>query len=129
MFRQVRFTERRTRRFPVNEQASGSEQFNAAKANRLVGLIDIAPGTVASRTLVKGASGTLTLFGFDAGEGLSEHSAPFDAWVHVLEGSVRLTIGGKPVEAAAGDIVCMPANVPHALHAIERMKMLLILYK
>jgi quercetin dioxygenase-like cupin family protein len=91
-------------------------------------LIDIAPGTVASRTLVKGASGTLTLFGFDAGEGLSD-SAPFDAWVYVLEGLVRITIGGKPVEAAAGEIVCMPANVPHAVHAIERMKMLLILYK
>lgn len=112
----------------MTEQTS-SQQFNAAEANRLVGLIDIAPGTVASRTLVKGASGTLTLFGFDAGEGLSEHSAPFDAWVYVLEGLVRLTIGGNPVEAAAGEIVCMPANVPHAVHAIERMKMLLILYK
>ena len=113
----------------MTEKTNNSQQFNAAEANRLVGLIDIAPGTVASRTLVKGASGTLTLFGFDAGEGLSEHSAPFDAWVYVLEGLAHLTIGGKPVEVSSGEIVCIPANVPHAVQAIESLKMLLILYK
>jgi quercetin dioxygenase-like cupin family protein len=113
----------------MTEPTSDSKQMNPAEAHSLIGLIDIAPGTVASRTLVKGSSGTLTLFGFDQGEGLSEHSAPFDAWVHVLEGRVRLTIGGKPVDAATGDIVRMPANVPHAVHALERLKMLLVLFK
>jgi quercetin dioxygenase-like cupin family protein len=71
----------------------------------------------------------MTLSGFDVGEGLSEHSAPFDAWVYVLEGRVRLTIGGAPVEANAGQIVCMPANVPHGVHALEKFKMSLVLYK
>ena len=106
-----------------------ASNLSAKQAYTLAELIDIAPGTVASRTLVKGQSGTMTLFGFDAGEGLSEHSAPFDAWVYVLEGRVRLMIGGAPVEANAGQIVCMPANVPHAVEALDELKMLLVLYK
>jgi quercetin dioxygenase-like cupin family protein len=110
-----------------NKNAPG--EFPGAQAQQVAQLAEYGPGSVVSRTLVKGDSGTLTLFAFDDGEGLSEHSAPFDAWVHVLEGRVLLTIGGQPVQAGPGDIVRMPANVPHAVKAIERMKMLLTLFR
>jgi quercetin dioxygenase-like cupin family protein len=113
----------------VSDSPHASQFISPKQAYNLIELIDITPGTVASRTLVKGPSGTMTLFGFDRGEGLSEHSAPFDAWVYVLQGRVRLTIGGAPVDAGTGQIVCMPANVPHAVHALEQLKMLLVLYK
>jgi quercetin dioxygenase-like cupin family protein len=87
--------------------------------------IAYAPGSVVSRTVAKGRAGSLTLFAFDAGEELSEHTAPFDAFVQVLDGAVELTIGGAPVLARAGETVRMPANVPHAVRAVERFKMLL----
>ena len=96
---------------------------------KLADLADYAPGAVVSRTLVKSAAGTITLFAFDAGEGLSEHTAPFDAVVQVLDGAVTLTIGGSVVQAAAGETVLMPANVPHALHASQRFKMLLTMIR
>lgn len=82
-------------------------------------------GAVVSRTLARAKGGTLTLFAFDVGQGLSEHTAPFDALVQVLDGTVELTIGGKPVVASAGETVLMPADVPHELHAQTRFKMLL----
>jgi quercetin dioxygenase-like cupin family protein len=113
----------------MTQEKKDPGEFPGAQAHQLSKLIDFAPGAVVSRTFVKGATGTLTLFAFEQGEGLSEHSAPFDAWVQVLEGRVLLTIGGQPVEAAAGEIVRMPANVPHAVKAVERMKMLLTLFK
>jgi len=65
------------------------------------------------------------VFAFDAGQGLSEHTAPFDALVHVLEGKVEITISGKPYRLGAGELILMPANAPHALKAITRFKMLL----
>ena len=71
----------------------------------------------------------MTLFSFDAGQELSEHSAPFDAFVQVLDGRVELVIGGKSVPASAGETVLMPANVPHGLKAVERFKMLLLMLK
>ena len=92
-------------------------------------LVAIQPGAVVSRTLVKKPTGTVTAFAFDAGEGLSEHTAPFDALVVVLEGSMRLTIGGRPVEAVPGTIVRMPANVPHALDAFVASRMLLVMLR
>ena len=88
-----------------------------------------ATGAVVSRTLVKGPTGTLTVFSFDTGQELSEHTAPFDAVVQVLEGRVELRIGGKTVEARAGEAVLMPANVPHAVRAIERLKMALVMFR
>jgi quercetin dioxygenase-like cupin family protein len=96
---------------------------------RLAALVDYAAGAVVSRTLVKSKAGTITLFSFDAGQGLSEHSAPFDAFVQVLEGEVDLTIGGKVVRAAAGETVVMPAQVPHALQAAGPFKMLLTMIR
>ena len=100
-----------------------------SQAHDLTALVAYGPGAVVSRTLRKSGVGTLTIFAFDAGEELSEHSAPFDAYVQVLEGELELTIGGTPVPTRAGRIVLMPANVPHAVHATERSKMLLVMFK
>jgi quercetin dioxygenase-like cupin family protein len=100
-----------------------------AEAKDLAGLVDYAAGAVVSRTLVKNAAGTVTLFAFDEGQGLSEHTAPFAALVQVLDGSVAITIGGRPVPATAGQVVLMPANVPHALQATTPFKMLLVMIR
>ncbi len=100
-----------------------------AEAHNLVQLVDYADGAIVSRTLAENASGTITLFAFDAGQNLSEHTAPFDAFVHVLDGKAELIIGGKTVEASAGEIVLMPANVPHAVKAPARFKMLLTILR
>lgn len=96
-----------------------------ARPVRLPDEIAYTPGSVVSRTIAKGRAGSLTLFAFDAGEELSEHTAPFDAFVEVLDGAVELTIGGEKVLARAGETVRMPANVSHAVRAVERFKMLL----
>ncbi len=95
----------------------------------LAELVEYADGAVVSRTLEKGKAGTLTVFAFDKGEELSEHTAPFNAWVQVLDGEVELTIGGEPLRAKAGETVLMPAGIPHAVRALRRFKMLLILIK
>jgi quercetin dioxygenase-like cupin family protein len=95
----------------------------------LSALLEYQEGAVVSRTLLKGEKGTVTLFAFDAGQGLSEHSAPFDAFVQVLDGETALTIGGKEVLARAGQSIVMPAGIPHALHATTRMKMLLTMIR
>ena len=100
-----------------------------SEAQNLASLVNYGEGAVVSRTLRKWPGGTLTVFAFDQGQELSEHSAPFDAYVHVLDGETRLTIGGQHVEAKAGDIVLMPADVPHAVKATKRFKMLLIMIK
>ncbi len=86
-------------------------------------------GSVVSKTLLKKDSGTITLFSFDKGQGLSEHTAPFDAVVHLLEGEAEITIGGEPRRVGAGQMLIMPADVPHALQATERFKMLLIMIR
>lgn len=103
--------------------------FPAAEAVRLSELVQPQPGSVVSRTIAKRDAGTITLFAFDAGQELSEHSAPFDAFVQVLEGRARLIIGGEPVEAEAGHTVLLPANVPHAVQAPAPFKMLLTMLK
>jgi quercetin dioxygenase-like cupin family protein len=92
-------------------------------------LLGVVAGSVVSRTLKKSKGGTVTLFAFDEGQELSEHSAPFDALVQVLEGEVELQIGGEPVVARAGQAVLMPANVPHAVKARGAFKMLLTMIK
>ena len=95
----------------------------------LAGLITPTERGIASRVLAKNTGGNVTLFAFDAGEGLSEHTAPFDALVMVLEGSLRLSIGDQQRDAGPGTIVRMPANVPHALDANEATRMLLIMLR
>ena len=104
-------------------------EIQPAEALNLVDQIEYAQGSVVSRTMIDKKVGTLTLFAFDKGEGLSEHSAPFDALVQVLDGEVEITIGGKPVKTVAGQIVLMPANIPHALQSITRFKMLLTMIR
>lgn len=86
-------------------------------------------GSVVSKTLVKKNAGTLTLFSFDKGQGLSEHTAPFDAAVYILDGLAEIRIGGTPHRVNAGEMIIMPANVPHALDAPEPFKMLLIMIR
>lgn len=91
--------------------------------------VSYAIGAVVSKTLLKKATGTVTLFSFDAGQGLSEHMAPFDAMVYVLEGKAVITIGGKPHEVNGGEMIIMPANISHALQAEKQFKMLLIMIR
>jgi quercetin dioxygenase-like cupin family protein len=98
-------------------------------AHELGGLVHYSPGAVVSRTLAQTPAGTLTLFAFDADQGLSEHSAPFDAWVLLVEGRATLTIGGRAVPVESGQLVVMPASVPHAVTANERCKLLLVMFK
>lgn len=101
----------------------------AAEALPLADLIAPTPGGIASRVLAKTTGGNVTLFAFDAGEGLSEHTAPFDALALVLDGALAITIGGIALNAAPGTIVRMPANVPHALEASTASRMLLIMLR
>ncbi len=86
-------------------------------------------GAVVSKTLIKKDSGTVTLFAFEAGQGLSEHTAPFDALVQILDGEARITIGGEDRTVAAGEMIIMPAHVPHALQAEKAFKMLLVMIR
>ncbi len=95
----------------------------------MAAFVDYAGGAVVSKTLLDKKAGTLTLFSFDQGQGLSEHTSPYDATVLVVEGAATLVIGGTPVVARAGELVIMPAGVPHALRAEERFKMLLIMVR
>jgi quercetin dioxygenase-like cupin family protein len=100
-----------------------------AQPNNLSNLIDYQEGAVVSRTLIDKKAGTVTLFAFDQKQGLSEHTAPFDAMVIILEGEAEVTIAGKPITLKAGETTIMPANKTHALLAVTRFKMLLIMVK
>jgi quercetin dioxygenase-like cupin family protein len=100
-----------------------------AEALPLLQLIATTEHGIASRVLAKTSGGNVTLFAFDAGEGLSEHTAPFDALVLVLEGTLSLTIGGRSLDAATGSIVRLPAQVPHAVEAPAAAKMLLVMLR
>ena len=106
-----------------------SKGMPASEAVTLATLVDYGEGAVVSRTLAKNDAGTLTVFAFDQGQELSEHSAPFDALVQILDGDVELTIGGESVPATAGQAVLMPANIPHAVKATSRFKMLLTMIR
>jgi quercetin dioxygenase-like cupin family protein len=86
-------------------------------------------GAIVSREIVKKPTGTVTIFAFDEGQGLSEHTAPFDALVQVLEGEVEIIISGKPHHLTAGELILMPAQQPHALKAFTRFKMLLTMIR
>ena len=98
-------------------------------AIRLADSIAYQDGAVVSKTLLQKPTGTVTLFAFDAGQKLSEHTAPFDAMVQVIDGAAELVIGGAPVEVKAGCMAIMPANIPHAVNAKERFKMLLTMIR
>jgi quercetin dioxygenase-like cupin family protein len=100
-----------------------------AQVTSPVQLAQYQDGAVVSREILKKPTGTVTVFAFDAGQGLSEHTAPFDALVQVLEGAVEIRIAGQPHRVAAGEMILMPAGQPHALQALERFKMLLTLIR
>jgi quercetin dioxygenase-like cupin family protein len=100
-----------------------------AKAESIEELVQVQPGAVVSRTLVDRSAGTVTLFAFDAGQGLSEHTAPFDALVLCLEGEVDITISGTSSRLRKGEMIIMPANEPHALQAKSQFKMLLVMIR
>jgi quercetin dioxygenase-like cupin family protein len=100
-----------------------------AEVARLTDLVNYQEGSVVSRTIVKRATGTVTIFAFDDGQGLSEHSAAFDAMAHVLEGEAEITVAGEPLRTTAGDAVLLPANQPHSLKALGRFKMLLTMIR
>jgi len=101
----------------------------ASQALCLPELIDYVDGAIVSKEIIKKQSGTVTLFAFSAGQGLSEHSAPFEVLVQVLEGTGTLIIGGQEIEAGSGQTVLMPANVPHSVRADMKFKALLVMLK
>lgn len=100
-----------------------------AEAQNLAGLAPYTDGGITSKTLSANAGGSITFFSFDKGQALSEHSAPFDAFVQILEGKAEIKISGVPNIVSAGEFIIMPGNVPHALKALEKFKMLLVMIK
>ena len=95
----------------------------------LAELVNYQEGSVVSRQITKADAGNVTLFAFDINQGLSEHTAPFDALVHILEGEAEVTISGKPFHLKTGDVIIMPANEPHALKAAQKFKILLTMIR
>ena len=95
----------------------------------LIQLVEYGEGAVVSRTLIENNAGTVTLFAFDTDQGLSEHTAPFDALVQVLDGEGEFIIGGKSNQVCEGQLILMPANIPHAVRANTRFKMMLTMLR
>jgi len=100
-----------------------------AQAANLSKLIDYQAGSIVSRTVIDKRAGTITVFAFDQGEGLSEHTSPYDALVYVLDGEAEVVISGKSIRLKNGELTIMPANEPHALSAITKFKMLLVMIR
>ena len=113
----------------MNAKSRDTSQVTHAESVDLRSLVDFATGSIVSRTLLENDAGTITLFSFDKGQGLSEHTAPFDAFVQIVEGAGEFRIDEKTVIAKQGEILVMPANVPHAVKARERFKMLLTMLR
>ncbi len=101
----------------------------AGRVLKLADLVGYQEGSVVSRTLIDKKTGTVTLFAFDQGQGLSEHTTPFDALVFLLDGEAEVTISGEGYHLKEGDMVIMPANEPHALKAVQRFKMALVMIR
>jgi quercetin dioxygenase-like cupin family protein len=112
-----------------SQQPQNKREMPSAEVVRLIDLVNYQEGAVVSRTLVNRTSGTVTLFAFDEGQGLSEHTAPFDALAHLLEGKAEIVVSGKPLPSEAGEAVLMPAHQPHSLKALGRFKMLLTMIR
>ena len=100
-----------------------------ARAVKLIDLAEYQEGSVVSRTIIDKKTGTVTFFAFDEGQGLSEHTAPFDALVYLLEGEAEIVISGKSLRLKGGEMVIMPANQPHALRAVKKFKMVLTMVR
>ncbi len=95
----------------------------------MAGLVSYQDGAVVSRVILKKGTGNVTLFAFDKGQELSEHTTPFDALAHVLEGAAQITVGGVPHALEAGEMILMPGGIPHAVRAVERFKMTLTMIR
>ena len=100
-----------------------------AQIVKVIDLVAYQDGSVVSREIINQKTGTVTVFAFDEGQGLSEHTAPFDALAHILEGEVEITISGKPFHLKEGEAIMMPANEPHAVKATKRFKMILTMMR
>ena len=103
--------------------------FDHSRIFELASSIDYSDGSVVSKIITKNTAGNLTLFAFDKGQGLSEHSAPFNAIIQIIDGDAEITINKKPYNLSKGQFIIMPANIPHSVSAIEKFKMLLIMIK
>lgn len=112
-----------------NEKGTKAAGFTPAQATPISNLVDYQPGSIVSREIIRKNTGKVTLFAFDAEEGLSEHTSPFDALAQIIEGEVEITIAGKVNRVRAGELILMPANQPHALKALERFKMILTMIR
>ncbi|UCC39843.1 MAG: cupin domain-containing protein [Candidatus Aminicenantes bacterium] len=114
----------------MNENPKGKNTNDlAAKPNKLIDLISYQEGSIVSREIISEKTGTVTIFAFDEGQGLSEHKAPFDALVFCLDGEVEVTISGTPIRLEEGEMVIMPAHEPHSLKALKKFKMILIMIR
>jgi quercetin dioxygenase-like cupin family protein len=100
-----------------------------SQVTKLVNLVEYQEGSVVSRTIIDKKTGTLTLFAFVDGQGLSEHTAPFDALVYIIDGEAEISISGKKFHLGQGEMIIMPANAPHALQAVRRFKMMLVMIR
>jgi len=107
----------------------GSNEFEKSKIFSFKESVDYAEGAIVSKTVLKKESGNISLFAFAKGEALSEHTVPFDAMIQVVDGKGEITIGGKPFILESGQTIIMPANIPHAVKAVEKFKMVLTMIK
>lgn len=106
-----------------------SSEFNKRSTFSFAGSVDYSAGAIVSKTILKKQTGNISLFAFDKGEALSEHTAPFDAVIEIVDGKAEIVIGGEPFILESGQSIIMPGNVPHAVNAIEKFKMVLIMIK
>jgi len=113
----------------MSDEKSTVLQTCLSKSQTLTELVEYADNSIVSKTILDKSVGTMTLFAFDKGQRLSEHQTPYDAVIQVIDGTGRLTIGDKDVSVSAGQIIIMPGNVPHAVAADEKFKMLLTMIR
>ena len=113
----------------MSDTQTKTPRMSPGTVENLSTMITYAEKSIVSRTLMSQKSGTLTLFAFDAEQRLSEHTAPFDAFVHVLDGTAEVTIDGKAMRVSSNEVVLMPAGIPHAVYAPARFKMMLVMFK
>jgi quercetin dioxygenase-like cupin family protein len=113
----------------LKQSERGTQKPDFSSPRKTTSLIEYQQGSVVSRTIVDRKAGTITLFAFDKNERLSEHTAPYDALIQVIDGEANVTISGEPMIVRAGEMVLIPANVPHSLKAAERFKMLLVMVR
>lgn len=113
----------------MNQDKQKHEKDFTEEAVKLTSLVDYQDGSIVSRTIIDEETGTVTLFAFDKGQGLSEHTTPYDAMVYLLDGEVEITISGKPLNVRQGEMIMMLADIPHALRGVKRFKMMLTMIR